>query len=94
MAFGGLQTGLNRLGLRVSEGLVASRAFTIPRDIIAGMGVMGVNEVMFDGEFTIEEVVNTILFAAAANLTAPKITKKGKEIIVDPVPPETPRAIK
>jgi len=57
--------------------MVASRAFTLSRDIIAGMGVIGVNEVVFDGEFTVEEVVNTILFAAAANMTAPKISKGG-----------------
>ena len=96
-AFAWLQTGLNTLWIRVSSGMVASRAFTLSRDIIAGMGVIGVNEVVFDGEFTVEEVVNTILFAAAANMTAPKISKGGdwKIKIVDIVPKtETSQALK
>jgi hypothetical protein len=96
-AFAWLQTGLNTMWIRVSSGMVASRAFTLPRDIIAGMGVIGVNEVVFDGEFTLEEVVNTILFAAAANMTAPKISKGGdwKIKIVDIVPKtETSQALK
>lgn len=94
-AFGGLQTGLNAIGVRVSEWLIASRAFTLPRDIIAGMGVMGVNEAVFDGEFTLEEVVNTILFAAAANMTAPKISKgpKGKIKIEQKSKSENPQEI-
>lgn len=91
-AFSGLQTGLTKLGTTVSNGLVASRSFTLSRDIIAGMGVMGVNEVAFDGEFTVEEIINTVLFAAAANMTRPKITKApdGK-IKIEPEPAVKPK---
>ncbi len=99
--FSWLKWALNKLPVaKWPNGLPVSRTFMFTSDILAGMGVMWVNEIAFDGQFTAEEIVNTIIFAAAANITHAQITKKpdGKIKIVPKTKPETttetPKVIK